>query len=72
MDVFSIMQPFSNNSLIFLIKIKGEPISRPNVITRASELVENTIVAKNLSFWYKNTNIANNTNLKTKDNGKGE
>ena len=45
---------------------------RPNVITRASELVENTIVAKNLSFWYKNTNIANNTNLKTKDNGKGE
>ena len=31
---------------------------RPNIMNRENSLIENSIVAKNLSFWYKNAKLA--------------
>mgnify|MGYP005645395385 CR=1 FL=1 len=39
-------------------------------LNRKIKFVQDSIVAKNLSFWYKKHNIAKDNHLKIKDNGK--
>jgi uncharacterized protein (TIGR03032 family) len=45
---------------------------RPNIMNRKIKFVQDSIVAKNLSFWYKKHNIAKDNHLKIKDNGKNK